>query len=165
MPNTHDERGNTLRSPLLNRLTMVTLLTIVVAIGYLIGYYVRGAMFNSTTWYHAPYACSPFKAPCSVALGQAGHMVMQFTRDEHHQLNVQVDPGTFPATRLSAIVEHREFSSESRTVVLAKQADGLYHAERIALACTYPESRWRISIVAEAPERTLGTWYDFDEKC
>lgn len=165
MPNSHDERSSTLRSPLLNRLTMVTLLTIVVAIGYLVSYYVRGAMLHHTTWYHASRLCSPTESRCQVTLGQVGTLEVHIDHGEDHRLNLQVSAGDMPVTHMLALLERRETSSEPRKITLQKTEDGDYRAENVVLPCAAPEARWRLSIIVKAPERSVGTWYDIDDSC
>lgn len=164
MPTSRNERSNTLRSPLLNRLTMVTLLTIVVAIGYLISYYVRGAMLNHTTWYHASRTCSPTEQTCRVMLGQAGSLAVRIEKSQDHQLTLQVDTDATQVMYINALLERRESDPEPRRITLQKGENGHYRAD-VMLPCAYPDPHWRISIVMQEATRAVGTWYDIDEPC
>ncbi|BBG31237.1 hypothetical protein [Zymobacter palmae] len=157
-----------LRSRLLNGLTLLTLLTIVVAVAYLASYYNNGAGLRSVTWYTAFEPCSPTQTTCTTSLGRHNPVSIQLQESGSSQLSLLVTAPEAPAdARFELVMTRHGLSRDTHRIILARSPSGqAFHAEGIPVPCQFPDAQWRLSLIEHLPgQRSVGTWYDITEHC
>lgn len=165
-----EKRSKPLRSRLLNGLTLLTLLTIVVAMVYLAHYYNNGAGMRSVTWYTTFERCTPTETTCTTSLGRYNPVSIKLQESGSTQLSLLVIAPEAPQDARFELVMARQGAShthETHRIILARSPSGhSFHAEGIPVPCQFPDARWRLSLIEHLPgQRAVGTWYDINEHC
>ena len=164
---TQEVRSKPLRSRLLNSLTLVTLLTIVVAIAYLASYYNNGVGLREVTWYTAFERCIPTQTECTTSLGHHNPVSVRLQESSSGQLSLLVVAPEAPVNATFELVMARHGQSrDTHRIVLTRSPSGYsFHAEGIPVVCQ-SDAHWRLSLIEHVPDqRSVGTWYDIAEHC
>lgn len=163
-----EKRNKPLRSRLLNGLTLLTLLTIVVAVAYLANYYNNGAGMRSVTWYTAFDRCAPMQDTCTTSLGRYNPVSIKLQESGSTQLSLLVVAPEAPENaRFELVMARQGLSHDTHRIILARSPSGhSFHAEGIPMPCQFPDAHWRLSLIEHLPgQRAVGTWYDISEHC
>ena len=164
---TYEIRSTPLRSRLLNSLTLVTLLTIVVATAYLASYYSNGAGLREVTWFTAFKRCAPTQTECTTSLGHHNPVSVRLQESGSAQLSLLVVAPEAPAdAKFELVMARHGQSRDTHRIVLMRSPSGhAFHAESIPVACQ-SDAHWRLSLIEHVPDqRSVGTWYDIVERC
>lgn len=163
-----EQRSKPPRSRLLNGLTLLTLLTIMVAIAYLANYYYNGAGLRKVTWYTDFERCAPTRTTCTTSLGHRNPVSLRLQESGSAQLSLLVvAPGAPDNARFELVMARHGQSHDTHRILLTRSPSGQsFHAEGIPIPCQFPDAQWRLSLVEHVPgQRSVGTWYDISERC
>lgn len=118
------------RSPLLNWLIVVTLVTVVVAAWYLVDYYMRGSS-EHMTWYPPKTPCNLHQGACRAALGL--HAEMTFRIDETIGISspvpMTVELEGVEASAVTVEFVGRDMAVGVHRVELEEHGDGVFRGE------------------------------------
>ncbi|MCM2131515.1 hypothetical protein [Larsenimonas rhizosphaerae] len=160
-------REDNRRSPTLNALILVTLVMILVSMGYLANYYLGVGSSHQITWYPANPFCQVSERRCVASLGHHGDisLALATTRTDQHRAHISAQVEQLDASRVDVMLERRD---QARTVestrmeqVGAHRFTGLLPLDQ----CSTSPMRWRLKVVVHTPHRNLGGWFDFDTAC
>lgn len=163
-----EKRSKPLRSRLLNSLTLLTLLTIVVAVAYLVSYYHNGVGLRDATWYTSFERCTPTQVTCTTTLGHDNPVSVRLQESGSAQLSLLVIAPEAPAdARFELVMARHDRGHDNHRIILARSPSGhSFHAEGIPVPCQFPDAQWRLSLIEHRPgQRSVGTWYDIREHC
>lgn len=151
------------RSPLLNLLIVVTLITVIVALWYLIDYYVRGNS-EDITWYPPTMPCDLHQEPCEASLGLNARLVLEIEDDLQalEVLPIEVRLEGIEAETVTVEFVGRSMSMGFNRFPLASQGDGRFRGNGQLGACTEAAMPWRAQVIVETAEGRKGSWFDFD---
>lgn len=157
----HDE--DPVRSPLLNLLTLVTLITVLVAAGYLADYYLRDSREN-VTWYPPRMHCDLRDGACRTDIGLNGTLRFEINGDFASYEPLMLDVQTSGIDVESAVVEFvgRDMNMGLTRVELEAVGDGHFRGVGELRPCTETVMPWRAQVILETPEGQEGSWFDFD---
>lgn len=163
-----EKRSKPLRSRLLNGLTLLTLLTIMVAVAYLASYYNNGVGLRSVTWYTDFEHCTPTRTMCTASLGHHNPVSLRLQESGSAQLSLLVVAPQAPENaRFELVMARHGQSRDTHRILLVRSPSGqAFHAEGIPIPCQFPDAQWRLSLIEHVPsQRSVGTWYDISERC
>lgn len=151
------------RSPLLNLLIIVTLVTIVVALWYLLDYYLRGST-QDTTWYPPRAPCDLHRGPCRADLGM--HAELQLSLGDELRplapLDIDVRLAGVEAERVVVEFVGRDMHMGLNRFVLNDMGDGHFHGRGQLGACGEEVMAWRAQVLIETAEGRKGSWFDVE---
>ncbi|WP_106476595.1 hypothetical protein [Phytohalomonas tamaricis] len=154
------------RPPLLNGLIIVTLITVVVALGYLASYYLSAGNGGKPTWFSAQMFCEVPEDVCTAQLGRFGTMSFAIDSPEASPSpSFRVAIEGIEARQVDIVLEGRAQYSGTERITLAPQGNGVFTGEGLNSLCTVSATRWRAKVIAHTPKGLLGSWFDFDIPC
>ncbi|WP_236645271.1 hypothetical protein [Aidingimonas lacisalsi] len=151
------------RSPLLNLLIVVTLVTVVVAAWYLVDYYLRGSS-EHMTWYPPETPCDLHQGQCRAALGLHADMTLRIDGpiDTSRSLPLTVHLDGVDANAVTVEFVGRSMSMGANRVELEATDDGEFRGEGELGVCSETVMPWRAQVIVETDEGRKGSWFDFD---
>jgi len=157
----HDE--DPLRSPLLNLLTLVTLVTVLVAAGYLADYYLRDSR-DDVIWYPPSMYCDLREGPCRADIGLNGTLRFEMHGDFASYEPLTLDVQTSGIDVQSATVEFlgRDMNTGLTRVELEEVADNHFRGVGELRPFNETVMPWRAQVILETSEGRKGSWFDFD---
>ncbi|WP_163649641.1 hypothetical protein [Modicisalibacter sp. 'Wilcox'] len=163
MPYADDDNA---RSPFLNLLIIVTLVTMVVAVGYLAHYYLRGGS-NDVVWYPPDGICRLHQGPCHAGLGGDVRVTLSLGSAvvPLHPLPLDVHVDGLSPERVVVAFIGRNRNMGLRRYVLQDRGDGDFHGEGVLSVNSVDDesvTRWRAEVIVTTPEGRRGSWFDFD---
>lgn len=157
----HDDEAP--RSPLLNLLIMVTLITMVVALWYLVDYYLRGST-EDVTWYPPTMPCDLHQGACEASLGIRASMLLRFDGELRAQerLPIEVELDGIDAEAVTVEFIGRSMNMGINRFPLEAQGEGQFRGKGQIGVCTEAVMPWRAQVIIETPDGRKGSWFDFD---
>ncbi|OLO05738.1 MULTISPECIES: hypothetical protein [Salinicola] len=156
----------TARPRMLNLLIGVTLMTIVIALWYLLDYYYLRESTRDVTWYPPAQGCDLLDGGCHASLGIDASLAfaLQEARDETGTLTFEarVD-GRAPQTVTVQFIG-REMNVQSRRLSLRAKGDGRFVGEGNLGLCSAHVNAWRAQVVVLSDHGLKGSWFDFDSR-
>jgi len=158
------------RPRLLNLLIIVTLITIVVSLYYLIDYYlVRDGSNGKVTWFAPNQSCELNHAPCTAELGRFGRITLALEGDISPltPLGIRVmTEGVSPeGVEVDFIGRHMDMGVK-RSVLSTTDAQSLerqhWQGEGQLGFCSSATMAWRAQVIVTTERGRLGSWFDFD---
>lgn len=151
------------RSPLLNLLIIVTLVTVVVALGYLLDYYLRGSR-EDTTWYPPSMPCDLQRGTCHADLGLHASMRLALGNELVPLAPIDIDVHLEGIDAERVVVEFvgRNMNMGLNRFVLSEQGDGHFRGQGQLGVCAEDVMPWRAQILVETASGRKGSWFDFD---
>ncbi|MGJ8525791.1 hypothetical protein LMG33818_001538 [Halomonadaceae bacterium LMG 33818] len=153
------------RPLMLNRFIIVTVITIVVALGYMGNYYLGENTGKHTTWYALPLMCSPFHSRCMAYTGVSERLGLRL----HSEGNGIVQADAFSSNLDNPQFEFRLLSLGQGPARIMKGVRVINdHQAQMQLSvdeCVSSVVRWRIELRAKAGNRLIGTWTDISRPC
>ncbi|AOM02602.1 hypothetical protein Q4589_07840 [Cobetia marina] len=158
------------RPPLLNLLIMVTLLTIVVSLYYLIDYYlVRDGSNGKVTWFAPNQSCELSHAPCSAELGRFGRITLALDGDISPLtplgIRVITEDVAPEGVEVDFIGRHMDMGVK-RSLLTTRdaptQARQHWSGEGQLGFCSSATMAWRAQVIVTTERGRLGSWFDFD---
>ncbi|WP_110669436.1 hypothetical protein [Salinicola halophilus] len=158
----HEEETH--RPRMLNLLIGVTLATIVIALWYLLDYYLRDTT-TDVTWYPPAQGCQRLQTAtgCSAGLGLGA--ALSFSLREAGDANAlvfEVDVSGVEPKAVSVEFIGRDANVHSRRFALARQGDGTYVGHGDLGVCSDHIDVWRAQVSVESADWRRGSWFDFD---
>lgn len=153
------------RSPLLNLLTIVTLVTVAVALWYLGNYYLRGSS-DDITWYPPHTPCDLHSGACVASLGVDTRLSLAFDGElrELTILPIEVRLEGIVAEEVMVEFVGRNMYMGINRFPLTAQGNGVFRGDGQIGICTESVMPWRAQVVIETPQGRKGSWFDFDIK-
>lgn len=160
LPHSDDD---TPRSPLLNLLIMVTLITVIVALWYLVDYYLRGST-EDVTWYPPSMPCDLHQGPCEASLGMRASMRLEIDGELRtlESLPIEVELNGVDAKAVTVEFIGRNMNMGINRFPLDAMDDGLFRGDGQIGVCTEEVMPWRAQVIIETPDGRKGSWFDFD---
>ncbi|MFC3285663.1 hypothetical protein [Litchfieldella rifensis] len=151
------------RSPLLNLLIVVTLVTIVVALWYLVDYYLRGSR-EDVTWYPPAKSCDLHRGPCEASLGLGTRLVLELDGELQalQVLPIEVRVEGVDAEAVAVEFVGRDMSMGLNRFPLQPVGEGHFRGDGQIGVCTEAVMPWRAQVVIETPQGRQGSWFDFE---
>lgn len=151
------------RSPLLNLLIVVTLVTVVVALWYLADYYLRGST-EDVTWYPPSTPCDLQQGPCEANLGLSARLELEVGGDlqplEPFPIEVRVDGVEVESVRVEFV--GRNMNMGINRFSLAPAERGHFIGNGQIGVCSESLMPWRAQVIITTPDGRKGSWFDFD---
>lgn len=152
------------RRPRLHLLIVVTLVTLVVALWYLLRYQLSDE--HDVTWYppSATITCNLHEAPCSTEIGDAGRVTLAIPVDGPIKplviLPIEVMLEGIEADRV--VVSLAGVDMDMGTYRFPLEAESAQHfvGEGQLSICTRDTMDWRVRVVLENPQGRMGSWFD-----
>ncbi|WP_088743554.1 hypothetical protein [Cobetia sp. QF-1] len=158
------------RPPLLNLLIVVTLITIVVSLYYLIDYYlVRDGSNGKVTWFAPNQSCELSHAPCSAELGRFGRVTLSLEGDISPLtplgIHVVTEGVTPEGVEVDFIGRHMDMGVK-RSMLTTTDAPSAERQQWLGEGqlgfCSSATMAWRAQIIVTTERGRLGSWFDFD---
>lgn len=165
MPDAKTRHEENYRPPLLNGLIIVTLVTIVVALGYLGNYYLGGPGARQTTWYPLSLNCSPFERHCEARVGLNDWIGMRVVGWREGEIELLVDSRGIDAERFDLMLESRSHGTRVEGAAVERIDQQRFRLFFPSQMCLHDRVRLRIELVVTTPQRRVGSWNDFDTPC
>lgn len=153
------------RPPLLNRLIVVTLVTIVASCVYLGNYYLGENPSSKPVWYSLPLFCSPFVEVCSARTGVGASIGMRFERMGNGVLAAYPSTSGMNPSRLVLRATNLDDRGAQRREVVSTQGASPLRLNMRTESCSSSRNNWRIELIVTTPVRTMGTWSDVALPC
>ncbi|MCM5705255.1 hypothetical protein [Larsenimonas salina] len=154
------------RSKTLNALILVTLVTVIVALGYLGNYYLGVGSSHQITWYPTNPFCNVAERRCTASLGQRGEISLSLDKRETvHDALIQASVSSLKPSRVDVLLEARDRGRVVETMTLDKIAPHRFVGRLPLDWCNVPHMRWRLKVVVHSGQQNLGGWFDFDTTC
>jgi len=154
----------TARPRMLNLLIGVTLMTIVIALWYLLDYYYLRESTRDVTWYPPAPGCVLPEGGCHASLGIDSSLAfaLQQTHDNKGTLTFEVRVhGRVPRSVTVQFIG-RDMAVESRRLSLEAKGDGLFIGQGNLGLCSAHVNAWRAQVVVLSDRGLRGSWFDFD---
>ncbi|GGX84775.1 hypothetical protein GCM10007160_10080 [Litchfieldella qijiaojingensis] len=160
LPHSDDD---THRSPLLKLLIVVTLITMVVALWYLVDYYLRGSS-EDVTWYPPTKPCDLQQGPCEASLGLDARLVLDIEGELQalETLPVEVQVEGIEATAVMVEFVGRNMNMGFNRFPLTLQEEGRFRGDAQIGVCTEAVMPWRAQVIIETSDGRKGSWFDFN---
>lgn len=161
----HRQDDESAHSPLLNLLIIVTLVTIVVALGYLLDYYFRGST-EDITWYPPRGPCDLHRGACYADLGVHADIRLSLGEELRplQPLDIDVHLEGVDAERVVIEFIGRNMNMGFNRYVLDNQGDGHFRGQGQLGICSEEVMPWRAQVLVETAEGRKGSWFDVDVK-
>lgn len=153
------------RSPLFKLLIIVTLLTVVVALWYLLDYYLRGSS-QDTTWYPPSTPCDLTQSACHADLGMRAELWLTLGEEPVplDPLDIDVRVQGIEAERVVVDFIGRNMNMGINRFVLSDQGNGHFKGQGQLGVCSVDEMPWRAQVLIETADGRRGSWFDFEVK-
>lgn len=154
---------DTPRSPLLNLLIVITLVTVVVALWYLVDYYLRGSS-QDVTWYPPAKSCDLHREPCEASLGLEARLVLGIDGELQAMEVLPIEVWIEGIDVDTATVEFvgRDMSMGLNRFPLEAVGEGHFRGDGQIGVCTEAVMPWRAQVVIETSDGRKGSWFDFE---
>lgn len=151
-----------MRSPQLRLLVIATLITLGLALWYLLRYALQPD--SDVRWVPPAEACDISQGACNAVLGDGRQLIFSMQTDgpvhalELLPLSVELEGGEVTA----AVVrfEGLDMDMGLHRFVLTASEQGFQGEGQVAL-CTDDVMDWRARVVVDTPEGRIGSWFDF----
>ncbi|MEC8918345.1 hypothetical protein R5R73_17840 [Salinicola sp. LHM] len=156
----------TTRPRMLNLLIGVTLMTIVIALWYLLDYYYLRESTRDVTWYPPAQGCVLLEGGCHANLGIDSSLAfaLQETRDGEDTLTFEVRVHGRAPQSVTVQFIGRDMNVQSRRLSLQSQGGGLFVGEGTLGLCSAHVDAWRAQVVVLSDHGLKGSWFDFDSQ-
>lgn len=154
------------RSRTLNLLIGVTLMTIVIALWYLLDYYYLRESTRDVTWYPPAQHCVLLEGGCHASLGIDASVAFALQQTPDDDGTLTFEARVHGRTPQSVTVQFigRDMNVQSRRLSLQAKGDGLFVGQgNLGLCSTHVEA-WRAQIVVLSDHGLRGSWFDFDSR-
>lgn len=151
------------RFPGLRLMILATLLTLSVALWYLLTHVVRGGA--DVDWYLATLPCELHQTGCSADLGEERSVSLQVDSPDGVRalelLPLAVHVAGVPVSAVSVDFVGRDMDMGLHRFPLSKQDNGRFEGFGQVPICTESAMRWQAEVIVETPEGRLGSRFDF----
>lgn|SRR5690554_309275 len=155
--------ANKPRFPGLRLMMLATLLTLSVALWYLLTHMVRGG--NDVDWYPVSLPCELHLAGCRADLGDGRSVSLQVDSADGVRalelLPLVVHVAGMSVSAVSVDFVGRDMDMGLHRFPLSKQDNGRFEGVGQVPVCTESVMRWQAEVVVETPEGRLGSRFDF----
>ncbi|MDR5866402.1 hypothetical protein [Halomonas koreensis] len=152
------------RSPLLRLLILVTLLTLAVALWYLLRHGLDGR--PDVAWTPPEAACDLQAGPCRAALGEGRALSLSIPVEGPIRaltpLPLRVRLDGVPAEAATVTFVGRDMDMGLHRFPLTAGGDGTFRGQGQVALCTEARMPWRAEVVVDTPDGRLGSWFDFE---
>ncbi|WP_157956840.1 hypothetical protein [Salinicola aestuarinus] len=158
----HEEETH--RPRMLNLLIGVTLATIVIALWYLLDYYLRETT-HEVTWYPPAQGCERLDtvAGCSAGLGVGAALSFSLREaDDASSLVFEVNVSGVEPEAVDVEFIGRDANVHSQRFALSRQDDGSYVGYGDLGVCSDHIDVWRAQVSVQSESWWRGSWFDFD---
>lgn len=163
MPSPSLPEASESRFPGLRLMMLATLLTLSVALWYLLSHLVRGD--SDVDWYLAALPCDLHQAGCSASLGEGRALTLSVAAsDGIHALELlplTVRVEGVEARAVSVDFVGRDMDMGLHRFPLSKQDNGRFEGIGQVPICTESVMPWQAQVVVETAEGRLGSRFDF----
>lgn len=151
------------RSPLFKLLIIVTLLTVVVALWYLLDYYLRGSS-QDTTWYPPSAPCDLATTTCHADLGIGAQLWLTLGEEPVplEPLDIAVRLQGIEAERVIVEFIGRNMNMGINRFVLSDHGNGHFKGRGQLGICSEDVMPWRAQVLVETENARRGSWFDFE---
>ncbi|MDN3556050.1 hypothetical protein [Halomonas maura] len=152
-----------LRSPLLRLLIVTTLLTLGVALWYLVRHSLDG---DDVRWIAPSTPCDLQAGPCRAGLGDGITLTLDLAGKGPIRaltvlpLEVQLAGASADASVVTFV--GRDMDMGLHRFPLAPAGGGRFRGEGQVALCTEAVMPWRARVVVDTPRGRLGSWFDFE---
>ncbi|MEC9484091.1 MAG: hypothetical protein UMU75_12360 [Halomonas sp.] len=159
----HRQDDDNARSPLLKLLIIVTLATMVVALGYLLDYYLRGSR-EDITWYPPRMPCDLHLDACRADLGlhAALSLALEAPLQPRQPVDIDVRLEGIDAERVVVEFVGRNMNMGFNRFELQPMGNGHFHGQGRFAACREEIMPWRAQVLIETAQGRKGSWFDVD---
>ena len=151
------------RSPLLRLLIVTTLLTLGVAVWYLVRHSLDG---DDVRWTPPPTPCGLQAGPCRTDPGDGVTLTLDLAGEGPIQaltvLPLEVHLAGAPADAAVVTVVGRDMDMGLHRFPLAAAGVGVFRGEWQVALCTEAVVPCRARVVVDTPRGRLGSWFDFE---
>ncbi|MDR5861761.1 hypothetical protein QC758_02120 [Halomonas campisalis] len=152
------------RFPGLRLMMLATLITLVVALWYLVNYSVRGG--DDVRWFPEETGCDLSHGPCRALLGEEGGLTLDLGADGEIRA-LEILPVTVALEGIQAdsvVVDFigRDMDMGLHRYPLTRQADGRFQGEGQIPICTEAVMPWRARVIVTSGEERLGSGFNFE---
>ncbi|WP_162619440.1 hypothetical protein [Salinicola peritrichatus] len=153
---------DTPRPRMLNLLIGVTLATIVVALWYLLDYYLREST-HDVTWYPPQQGCVLLEGGCRAGLGLSSALAFSLQEAAGRSgLTFEARVSGLEAERVYVEFVGRDMNVHSRRFVLQPVENGLFVGHGDLGFCSAHVHAWRAQVTVVSNHGLKGSWFDFD---
>lgn len=154
------------RPRLLNLLIVVTLATIVIALGYLLDYYLRDTS-SEVTWYPPAQGCellaSGSRSGCSAGLGLDATLSFALRESgEEGSMVFKADVSGVEPQAVEVEFIGRDVNVRSQRFRLTPNDEGVFVGHGALGVCSAPIESWRAQVSVRSAEWEKGSWFDFE---
>ncbi|ALM50995.1 hypothetical protein [Halomonas huangheensis] len=152
------------RRPRLHLLIVVTLITLVVALWYLLRYQFSDE--HDVRWYppSSNITCNLHEMPCSVELGELGRMQLAIPVEGPIKplvpLPVEVRLDGIEADKVMVSFEGADMDMGTYRFPLGAESAQHFVGEGQLSICTRESMDWRIRVVLDTDQGKVGSWFD-----
>lgn len=156
------QESSWIRSPQLRLLVVATLMTLGLALWYLLRYALDAD--SDVRWAPPAEACDISQGPCSAALGDGRQLIFSMQTDgpihalELLPLSVELEGDE--ATAAVVRFEGLDMDMGLHRFPLTAHGQTFVGEGQVAL-CTDDVMDWRARIIVDTPEGRVGSWFDF----
>lgn len=156
----------TTRPRMLNLLIGVTLMTIVIALWYLLDYYYLRESTRDVTWYPPAQGCVLLDGGCHANLGIDSSLgfALQEVHDGEGMLTFEVRVHGRAPQSVTVQFIGRDMNVQSRRLSLQSKGDGLFVGQGTLGLCSSHVDAWRAQVVVLSDHGLKGSWFDFDSQ-
>ncbi|MDH4571661.1 hypothetical protein [Salinicola acroporae] len=156
----------TTRPRVLNLLIGVTLMTIVIALWYLLDYYYLRESIRDVTWYPPAQGCVLLNGGCHASLGVDSSVAfaLQEAHDESGTLTFEARVQGRSPKSVTVQFIGRDMNVQSRRLTLQSKGNGLFVGEGNLGLCSAHVDAWRAQVVVLSDHGLKGSWFDFDSQ-
>ena len=151
------------RSPLLKLLIIVTLATIVVALWYLVDYYLRSNT-EDITWYPPQVPCDLHRSACQADLGLHADLRLSLGKELQPLQPLEIDVHLHGIEAEQVVVEFvgRNMDMGLNRYVLDDLGNGHFRGRGQFGNCNEDIIPWRAQVMIETANGRKGSWFDVD---
>lgn len=151
-----------MRSPQLRLLVIATMITLGLALWYLLRYALDAD--NDVRWTPPAEACDILQGPCTAALGDGRQLIFSmYTDGPIHALELlplRVELAGGKATGAVVRFEGLDMDMGLHRFPLIANGDVFQGDSQVAM-CTDDVMDWRARVIVDTPEGRVGSWFDF----
>ncbi len=152
-----------MRPPLLRLLIVTTLLTLGVALWYLLRHSLDG---DDVRWTPPSTSCDLQAGPCRTDLGDGVTLTLDLAGKGPIQaltvLPLEVQLAGASAEAAVVTFDGRDMDMGLHRFPLAAAGGGVFRGEGQVALCTEAVMPWRARVVVDTPRGRLGSWFDFE---
>lgn len=156
---------DTPRPRMLNLLIGVTLATIVIALWYLLDYYLREST-HDVTWYPPEQGCVLLEDGCRAELGLSSSLFfsLQEATDDSASLTFKAHVAGLDASAVYVEFIGRDMNVHSRRFALQREESGRFVGHGDLGLCSTHVDAWRAQVTVVSDHGLKGSWFDFDSR-